>query len=176
MCTGNVCRSPFAEVALVHLLPDGLPTKERVGVASAGTTAMSRHPIAREMHAPLTDRGWQAPQFRARQLDWEIMSNSDLVLTMTWEQRSRIIEDWPVFARRTGVLTGVPSLVVLGPPTAQTIAEWTRTLRAREVPDIPDPYRQSPEVATTAAALIEQHVRTLAGWLSPTPRLGRHRS
>ena len=70
VCTGNVCRSPAAEILMPHLLRGRLGGREaaRIAVASAGVCAVvggAMHPAARAKLAPwglhVDDRSGRLP-------------------------------------------------------------------------------------------------------------------
>jgi len=83
VCTGNICRSPMAEVLLRDLLK-----KEKVTVASAGLMALVGHPADPMIIDLLAERGLDATDHRARQLTTEIAQSAELILVMeNWQQR-----------------------------------------------------------------------------------------
>ncbi|HMD45652.1 MAG TPA: hypothetical protein VKG43_05810, partial [Acidimicrobiales bacterium] len=89
VCTGNICRSPMADVVLRHLaeeqvLGDGSPLAGRLRVSSAGTgpwhegepmDPRARHALAARGH---TDHGHVARQISRAQLE-----RVDLVVGLT---------------------------------------------------------------------------------------------
>lgn len=162
ICTGNVCRSPYAEHLLRDLVPD-------LVVSSRGTFALDGHPVDAEMATLLTTRDIDCSAFHAQQLKTEDVS-ADLILTMSARQRSTLIEEHPEAARRVGLLGAMAELELSvrdhgGELSAEAIAAWSR----RPMPagrDIPDPYRRGPEAASTAAALIEREVERLVPLLT----------
>ncbi|MEV6875323.1 hypothetical protein [Amycolatopsis sp. NPDC051128] len=84
VCTGNICRSPIAEVLTRHLLHKGLGAGvTRFSVASAGTAAIDGARMDPHSRAALTVRGLDhdAAAFRARRLDHAMIADADLVLT-----------------------------------------------------------------------------------------------
>src|SRR5215217_202434 len=86
VCTGNVCRSPAVERLLATKLG---PT---VTVRSAGTHALVGHPISDPMAALLLDSGIEPAPFEARRLSEHMLTEADLVLTMTRDQRGLVVE------------------------------------------------------------------------------------
>ena len=82
VCTGNICRSPTAEVVLRHKL-EHAGLGERVHVASAGTTdyhvgAPADDRSARHAHL----RGYDLSGHRARQVQAADFERFDLLLAM----------------------------------------------------------------------------------------------
>ena len=103
VCTGNICRSPAAQVLLGQML------SEDVHVESAGTGALVGQSIDPSMFAlletMLTGDGRDvAEKFSARQVTRDIVKRTDLVLTMTREQRSYIVAMAPAAIRLTFTL------------------------------------------------------------------------
>ena len=83
VCTGNICRSPMAEVLLRELLKD-----EKVVVSSAGLMALVGYPADPLAVQLMSERGFDATGHRARQLTTEIAQGAELILVMEqWQQR-----------------------------------------------------------------------------------------
>lgn len=161
VCTGNVCRSPYAEHRL-RALVTGLE------VTSRGIDALAGAPMDPPMAQLLAGHGTTAVSFRARQLTAADL-DADLVLTMSARQRSVLLEEFPAAARRTGLLGTVPELARLvaehGALSPSAVAAWSR----RAVPpdrDVPDPYRRGEETARAVATLLDTHVELLADLLT----------
>ncbi|WP_162801595.1 low molecular weight phosphatase family protein [Brachybacterium saurashtrense] len=158
VCTGNVCRSPFAELLLRAQVPG-------LAVASRGIHALAGEPMERQMAAELARRGGDPEGFRARQVTVADLG-ADLVLTMSPRQRRFLVEEHPAAARRSGLLGHVPQLAALaaahGGLDRDVIAQWSRA-RHPGGQEVPDPYRRPPEVAAATAARLED----LLGQLAP---------
>lgn len=97
VCTGNVCRSPFAEVVLGAELPGTV-------VRSAGARALIDQPmepdaarLARQYGIP----GEAIDAHRARWLNESHLASPDLVLAMAREHRREIVELAPAKVRST---------------------------------------------------------------------------
>ncbi len=96
VCTGNICRSPFAERVLAGLVG---PT-EAVTVRSAGTRAVVGRPISTQTRPRVVKFGGDATGFSATQLTERALASADLVLGMTQEHCDRAAELQPsAFAR-----------------------------------------------------------------------------
>ncbi len=99
VCTGNICRSPMAEVLLRSGLA-GLPIR----VHSAGTHALVDHEMTAPAQEIAVERGAgaaAAAAHRARLLTPEILAESDLVLAMSREHRSFVVQMAPALLHRT---------------------------------------------------------------------------
>ncbi|ACQ78380.1 protein tyrosine phosphatase [Beutenbergia cavernae DSM 12333] len=83
VCTGNICRSPMAEVVLGERFADaGLDG--RVVVDSAGISDGERgNPIDRRARAVLAEHGYPVPSREARQVTPSDVAEPDLLLAMT---------------------------------------------------------------------------------------------
>ena len=89
VCTGNICRSPLAERLLSNQVQD-IPV---IRVDSAGTHAMvGEHMFAETQKTALSLGVVGVESHRARQIAAEILETSDLILTMTREQRREVVE------------------------------------------------------------------------------------
>jgi len=77
VCTGNICRSPMAEVVLRHQLQG-----RAVSIESAGLVAMSGNPIDPLAEAVLSAHGLSGRLHVARQINPAIIAAADLVLAM----------------------------------------------------------------------------------------------
>ncbi len=172
VCTGNVCRSPAAEILMRHLLRGRLGGREaaRIAVASAGVRAVvggAMHPAARAELAPwglhVDDR---SGRFRARQLTAKVIAGTDLVLTATPRHRSLVLEEFPemlgaTFAlREFARLAGTVDTVMLPPDLVKRARELVRAARDRRglAPvtgddRVPDPIGCGPDAFRTATEL-----------------------
>lgn len=110
VCTGNICRSPLAELVLAQRFAD----ISEIRVHSAGTHAAVGHSIPEE--------AWEIAGFmgvivrraaHARQVDEELLDAADLVLTMTREQRREVVELNPRTVRRTFTIRELSGLAAV---------------------------------------------------------------
>lgn len=99
VCTGNICRSPLAEVLLrARLEPLG------VRVHSAGTHALVDHGMTEQAQEIAVRSGADvsaAADHAARYLVEPLLRESDLVLTMAREHRSYVVQMMPSRLRQT---------------------------------------------------------------------------
>ena len=80
VCSGNTCRSPLAEAITRRMIADSGRTDVEVG--SAGTNAWDGSSASDGALLVGMERGLDLSEHRARQLDADIIENSDLILVM----------------------------------------------------------------------------------------------
>lgn len=97
VCTGNICRSPAAELLLAH----ALGSDSGVRVASAGTHAVVGAPVHPPMARLLAATGTPYDAFLARQLTPALIREASVVVAMTRRHRSHTVELLPAAVRRT---------------------------------------------------------------------------
>lgn len=148
VCTGNICRSPAAELILRSFALPG------VHVESAGTEAIVGSGIDEPMRRLLDGDGIDAAEFRARQFTAEMVERSDIVLAAAKEHRRTILREVPSALRRTFTLLELADLTELaerdGPlvslDRASRLTQLARLRGERRpdaVDDVADPYRRS---------------------------------
>ncbi len=88
VCTGNICRSPMADVVLRHLadratLPDGTVLSERLVVSSAGTSGWhTGEPMDPRARDALARRGYEDHGHLARSFETSWFDSLDVVVCM----------------------------------------------------------------------------------------------
>jgi protein-tyrosine-phosphatase len=91
VCSGNTCRSVMAKYLLLSKIPPAL--RKCLTVESAGVSVTeSRSPASERAIEALSEWGIDASAHRAQKLTEEMVSDADLILTMTREQLARIEE------------------------------------------------------------------------------------
>lgn len=180
VCTGGVCRSPFAEILARHLLRErlGVVNASRFIVASAGIEAVpgaTMHPFSRAELARWGLAGI-AGRYSARTLDAATVAGADLVLTAERQHRKLVVELQPSALRTTFCLRELARLLKgVGPRTlpddpverARAAAAAARRLRGTsryvspEEDAIPDPIRLGPTAHHDAAKMIAESLRRL---------------
>lgn len=181
VCTGNICRSPMAEVILrAHL--DDLDVR----IHSAGAQALVGHEMpepARALAVEAGARAEDAAAHRAQFLAEPLLLETDLVLTMTKAHRSHAVTMMPSTVRRTFTVREFARLAsavsddeiraaadsagsdprerlvaVLRELTAQRRYAADRSHSADRAADagddVVDPYRRSAEVYAESAAQL----------------------
>lgn len=171
VCTGNICRSPLVERLLQTGLDEQFPGE--FIVQSAGTGALVGNPIDPEVAEFLRVMGGRADSFSAQQLTPEILVEQDLVLALTREHRSKVVQMAPATLRRTFTLREFARLAPhLATDSSLKGAEHWRAmlpkaLRARTPPpqtgmdDVDDPYRRSQLVYQEVNRLIWDATREI---------------
>lgn len=170
VCTGNVCRSPFAQTLTEHLLAER-GAGEWCTVSSAGVAAVvgsGMHPSTRAELAAWNLAGEPAGRFRARQVDASLLAAADLVLTASPEHRAAVVRLQPAaLATAFSVLefARLAAAVDLAPLPAEPVYRARRLVamtrarrgmappRAAGADTIPDPI-SGPALAHTRSARI----------------------
>jgi protein-tyrosine phosphatase len=180
VCTGNICRSAFAErLGRAHLreaLGDSAPT---VRIVSAGTHAVVGSPMHPDTAMVLRGFGAEAGDFRARQLEDYMSAEADLILTMTRTHRRIVLEGAPRAMAKTFTLREAADLLQHVPERGaaaggfgdrafmQELAAARPRRHSGQDDDIRDPIGRPPEVheevgEAITAALIPVLQRIIA--------------
>jgi protein-tyrosine phosphatase len=190
LCTGNICRSPLAEVLLRDRLSD-LP----VVVTSAGTRAVVGAPMAPSAAVRVVGRGLD-PAHAAVQVTADQLVAADLVLGLAREHRRTAIELHPRVVRRAMTLLELVRVVAqhgeaiadealaAAPDVEGRLREAVRlavlergtTLPATtpELDDVPDPWGRDDRAYAAADLRISGAVDTISAWLHRAA--GTHRA
>jgi protein-tyrosine phosphatase len=190
VCTGNICRSPFAEILTRHLLRGRLGggAAQAFTISSAGVQAVvgsAMHPDSRAELEPWNLHGSHADGFVARQLRSAMIERSDLVLGATPRHRSAVVARCPAALPITFSLREFARLVAAVDPgqlpghpvaRAHALVELARLQRGL-VPvgpdgdDVPDPMGRPRSAHHDVAELIYAAVATVVHVIgSPTAR------
>jgi protein-tyrosine phosphatase len=186
VCTGNICRSPFAEILFRHLIRGRLGGRAAAAfhVSSAGVAAVEgagMHPDSRAELAPWHLDGTLSAGFVARQLSPSIIERSHLVLGATTRHRSAIVELCPAalpmafglreFAR---LAAAVDAAALPAHPVARAhaLVEQARSCRGLVPPDpggedVPDPIGRSRDAHHLAAVLTHAALTTVLDVVVP---------
>lgn len=152
VCTGNICRSPMADVVF-RGLADAAGLGPRVSSASAGTGDwhVGEQADQRTLDA-LGRRGYDGSHHRARQFTQQDFARSDLIVALD-RTHERILRGW---ARRESDADKI-ALLMSFDPNAPTL-------------DIPDPYYAGPGMFDEVLGMIEGASRALFRQLEPAIR------
>ncbi|MDO5682672.1 MAG: hypothetical protein Q4G46_07580 [Propionibacteriaceae bacterium] len=162
LCSGNIGRSAFAEryaQLRAHQLGRDLTFE------SAGLDALPGAGMEQCLADELTKRGGSPGGFRSRQVDPEMLAETDIVLTMTRRQQLVLITHWPAWHENTfslgfaaGVARGLThDVTVHGLADACAATIQTKANQA----DLPDFYALHPTFTTSTAAQIAGYVDEL---------------
>jgi protein-tyrosine phosphatase len=193
VCTGNICRSPFAEILTRHLLVGRLGGRAAAAfhVSSAGVQGMvgsAIHPSTRHELSPWGLHRAAADRFVARRLRSEMIGHAHLVLGANTRHRSAVIEYEPgalatsfsirEFARLAAEVD--PAELPADPVArAHELVDQVRNRRGVSPPSlpdadrIPDPMGRPQQAHHEAATLIRDAVTTIVDVIAP-PRTGRN--
>jgi protein-tyrosine phosphatase len=148
-------------------------------VASAGTHALVGRPIDPPMAELVRTAGADPAGFQARAVTADLVRRADVVVVMTRQQRSAVMAVAPAAVRRTFLLrelaqlaervadAGWPAELPLLPgarlAALPALAPAYRAPADRAAGDleVPDPYRQSPEVYADVMRILQGAVGTL---------------
>lgn len=188
VCTGNICRSPYAERRLRQLLPD-----TGVSVASAGTAAVVGSDIEPETSTQLHRRGADVTGFAAQLVTAQLLDEAELVLTMTRAHRGEVARLRPAAMRRIYSLGDFADLcrsskswrpISPSSPWLPQIAAEAAAARGTIAPrapsevDVVDSYGGSMRVYSDAFARIESFLDVIVptlGSLSEASRVPSYR-
>ncbi|MDO5068499.1 MAG: hypothetical protein Q4D96_14565 [Propionibacteriaceae bacterium] len=156
VCTGNVCRSAYAEAALRQRLgPDA-----GVHVDSAGTQAMIGRGMDETMATAAISRGLQDTSHRAKQLCQRGLAAASLVFVFSPEHHQWVAENCPEVLPRTLSLGQAHAALETFPAGERiSIRQLVEAVQAvRPVSDegdwIPDPYKLGLDAALTVVERI----------------------
>jgi protein-tyrosine phosphatase len=165
VCTGNICRSPLAELYLRR----GLSDLDEVSVSSAGTMAVDDDVMPDQARALARSFGLEPDDHRARFLFERDVRAADLVIALAREHRRAVVSMHPRASRYTFTLReaarlaeGVSDaeLMTALPSDESPVGERLRAAvellasRRGTIPapddalddDVVDPYRRSDEM------------------------------
>ena len=152
VCTGNICRSPMAEVVF-RALADSAGVGDRVLSTSAGTGDwhVGERADERTIEA-LARRGYDGARHRARQFGRADFDCSDLVLALD-RSHERILRGWAHSDADADKISLLMSFDA-GAPTL----------------DVPDPYYADEAMFDEVLGMIENASRALFRQLEPALR------
>lgn len=152
VCTGNICRSPMAEVVLRDLAErQGLGTRVVSRSAGTGDWHLGERADERTLDA-LDRRGYDGSLHRARQFTAASFADNDLVVALD-RTHERILREWAQNEDEEGK-------VIL-------LLAFDRDADAL---DVPDPYYASTAMFDSVLGMIESATRGLFRQLEPALR------
>lgn len=184
VCTGNICRSPVAELLLAEALRPVLG----VSVASAGTGALVGHGVPEPAQRLADAAGVETAQHKARQIDSEMIREADLILGMARDHRRYVVETLPTVMRRAFTLRELARIAEASLPNVRDAVRdagattpvagmraavgYAASMRGTVPPpaqpedfDVIDPYRRSDEVYRQSFDTLKPAVDSVAAYL-----------
>jgi len=192
VCTGNLCRSPYAEALLRARLDEVRPGA--FVVSSAGTDAPRGAPVDPGSAALLADRGVSSAGLVSRRLTAGLAGEADIVLVMAAQHAHVVVDELPAAHRRTFLITAFAhQLEAIGRDRDwsrlfaaagvgdDVVSRWAalpdilavegpRVRRRRQPPDVHDPVGGPPRAFARMAAEIDPAVERIAAWEAGFPR------
>ena len=155
VCTGNICRSPMAEVIFRDLVSRA-GYEKYVAVISAGTGDwhVGEHSDGRTIVA-LGDHGYDGSRHRAKQFDPTWFENLDLVVVFDRSQE-RILRAWAASDEDRAKV--------------QLLLSFDQEQSAQL--DVPDPYYSDAAMFDTVLGMIERACIALYAQIEPAIRKG----
>lgn len=154
VCTGNICRSPMAEIVLRDLVhQSGL--EQHISVSSAGTGEwhVGERADPRAVKT-LEQHGYNGSAHRARQFEPSWFESTDLVIALD-RSHERVLKSWATNE------TDQSKVLLL-----TSFAEETALN-----PDVPDPYYSDETFFDSVLLTIEKSCRGLFQQIEPGVRL-----
>lgn len=147
ICTGNLCRSPMAEVLMNgQLAGAGI---SGVRARSAGTWTAEGAPLPAHTVQVMAERGLDVQGYRAHNVTEADIAAASLVLTMTRDHVEALRLDFPAHAGKVHLLSEM----------------------AGRCFDIPDPYGSSlaayRQTADVITAILEQGYERIMAYVAP---------
>lgn len=176
VCTGNISRSPMAELLIRNAVGNA-----EVVVSSAGVHALVGQPMDAPAATVMRELGLNPAEHRARQFEPAMAATADLVLTAERYHLETVLAQAPTALRRTFTIREFVRMAThLRPGTPQQIvaqASVVRGLAARSkdpyADDIPDPHGQPVEISRATAAELRRAAGVIVDALGPAPEARR---
>jgi protein-tyrosine phosphatase len=155
VCTGNICRSPMAEVVLRSLAErSGLAERIAIESAATGDWHVGEQADQRTIEA-LERAGYDGSHHRARQFDASDFPELDLIVAFDRGQ-ARILRNW------------APSS--LDQDKVRLLLDFDAELAGLQ--DVPDPYYSDAATFDRVLGMIERATQALFRQLAPALRQG----
>ena len=187
VCTGNICRSPTAEVLLRERI-GAAGVGDRVTTASAGVATEDGWRMDRTIAGLHERRGLSGTDaFRSRLLNGEMLGAAGLILTGTREHRLRIGRLWPDAYPKTftlrecswllgGMSDTIRAALPAGAPArVHAVVRWLQEERGLVATpeselDIADPIGRRPSVYRRMVDDVAAAIEVLADAVLPAPQ------
>lgn len=174
VCTGNICRSPASALLVQEYLGDLADS------TSAGTHAMVGMGVPAEMLMNLDaedDHGIDGRDHVAQQLRSQLVDQADIIIAMTAEHRTEIVQQTPTAVQRTFLLGELAAAAranaeLDGATPQERLAHipeaisWFRpSLAGLDIPDVPDPYKCGQADYDAAYVMIQESIIAINTWV-----------
>lgn len=157
VCTGNICRSPTAEIIMQQLV-DQAGLGQRIAVDSAGTGNWHEGEGADQRAVKsLAASGYDGDQHRARQIQAHWLGDRDLVIAL---DRSHLHE-----LRQMAAQVDNPAPIVLLRSFEAGVDQATPPQPAPAQADVIDPYQYDAAMFDQVREQIEQCCTHLVQWV-----------
>jgi protein-tyrosine phosphatase len=154
VCTGNICRSPMAEVVFRDLITRrGLDSSVSVMSAGTGDWHVGEQADGRTL-AALADRGYDGSEHRAKQFDRDWFDRFDLIVAFD-RSHERTLRAWAADEADRAKI----HLLLSFDPGATVI-------------DVPDPYYSDAALFSGVLSMIERASAGLFSQIEPAIRQG----
>lgn len=156
VCTGNICRSPMAEIVLrAHIESEGLADRVRV-ISSGVSDEEDGNPIDRRAVRVLRERGYDVDaHHRAHRVTRDEIERTDLFLPMTASHMRALLRQLPESKR-----DGVHMYRSFDPAVASPMPGHESDI------DLADPWYGGPREFDMAIDQIEQAAPHIVDWVS----------
>jgi protein-tyrosine phosphatase len=171
VCTGNISRSPMAEL----LIRNAVGGDRDLVVSSAGVHALVGQPMDAGAATVMRELGLNPAGHRARQFEPAMAASADLILTAERYHLETVLKQAPTALRRTFTIREFARIAEhLRPATRRQVvaqASVVRGLAPRPkdplADDIADPHGQPVEVSRATAAELTRALGLIVRALGP---------
>jgi len=136
ICSGNICRSPYAEGFLRHHLATRRGGAAEVRIRSAGTLGIVGAPPSPETIALAREAGFDLSAHRSRALQFDLVDEADEILVMENAHRNAIAARYPEDGAKVHLLSefhpegaGLAHPPDIFDPIGLPLAEYRRCFR-----------------------------------------------
>ena len=160
-----------------------------ISVSSAGVAAMTGDPMTSQSSDAMAERGYKPGAHKARDLTPELLTASDLVITMTLDHRSDIARMLPKASKYSFTLdelARLASFLMTDPEFSEEFKKKPKETREQylaraikeaillrgmvptgeEPKDVMDPYGEPLDVYTQVAKQIDEMLKVIVEWFS----------
>ncbi len=189
VCTGNICRSPYAAAVLREGLGNARPGA--FTVSSAGTHALVGRPIDEGSARQLAGKGLSDDAFRAASITSRMLREQSVVLVMSTEHMGYVVAQAPAVEGRTFTIrefgdaldeigarndwrwileeAGADDVVSRWRVLPALVAEHRRRIRRRQR-DVADPYSRGERAFERMSREVDTAVSSIVTWEGQFPR------